>query len=260
MKSTIHHSFTAIVAAVAIAAVACSASPAHAEVIPVTSWADDIAGGNGTNDPLINSAGSAARIAGSFAQQTLGLVGDKITMTGSFVLTGSPPANQPTGVFRWGLFDHNGEPLNNGWLGYLAESDSSNGTAGSDFWRKTNTGSNYTTPGGTDALLADVEQTTGGFLANTSYGFELTATRLPGNQLQLDWILSTGFSSSITDTTPSTFSFDRVGLFIGPQLNSSAQFTDVNITTMIVPEPGTLAMLGIGTAGLALVYRRRRRG
>jgi len=258
MKSTISLAFPALVVAAAISA-AVNASPAHAAVLPVTSWADDIGGGNGTNDPLINSASVNARIAGSFAAQTLGTVGDTISVTGSFVLTGTPNVNQPTGVFRWGLYDNNGEPFNNGWQGYLAESDSSNAVAGSDFWRKTNLGSNYTTPGGTDFLLADVEQTTGGLSAGTSYSFELTATRLAGNQLQLGWVLSNGFSSSVVDVSPSTFSFNRVGLFVGQQLNSVAQFTDVNITTQIVPEPGTLALFGFGAVGVAVAYRRRRR-
>jgi hypothetical protein len=180
------------------AAISVSVNPSvvHAAVIPVISWADDIGGGNGTNDPLINNAGTNSRIAGSFAMQTLATVGDSISLTGSFVLTGTPNANQPTGVFRWGLFDNNSQPFNSGWLGYLAESDSSNGTAGSDFWRKTNPGSNYTTPSGTDFLLADVEQTTGGLSTGVSYDFTLTATRLAGDQLRLEWTLSNGFSSA----------------------------------------------------------------
>jgi hypothetical protein len=230
---------------------------ANADVIPVTVWADDIGGGNGTNDPLINSPGSNARIAGAFPLQSLNLAGDSISLTGSFVPTGTPPTNQPVGVFRWGLYNVNGQPANAGWLGYLAESDSSNGIAGSDFWRKTNPASNYTTPSGTDFKLANVEQVTGGFSAGVSYSFELKATRLAGDQLQLDWIVSNGFAASVIDPTPSTFSFDRVGLFIGQQLNSSAQFTDVNVTVTQVPEPGTLALAGFGTIGLALVCRRR---
>jgi hypothetical protein len=49
-------------------------------------------------------------------------------------------------------------------------------------------------------------------------------------------------------------------LLVGQQLNSSAQFTDVNITTQIVPEPGSLVLAALGAVGGAVVYRRRRRG
>jgi hypothetical protein len=66
----------------------------------------------------------------------------------------------------------------------------------------------------------------------------------------------TGYSSA-TFPADGTFTFDRIGLFLGPNVDGgNATFSNSSITT--VPEPATCALGAIGASGVLTTARRRR--
>jgi hypothetical protein len=216
-----------------------------------------------TNDPIVgdgstDSADDEAIYASISGQvPTLTQIGDRVTLSGSVTLEGSSSSDEQ---FRWGLYDVNGSSTVSGWQGYFAVNGIT--STGSNL-RERNQPNGATFWTSSSATLLATTAAAGTSFSAATYAFTLSIARTTGDRLQIDWSLvrtsGTGaynVSSSFLDTTPSTFSFNRVGFHLGGSLNADrATFQDITVT--YIPEPSTA---GLGIVGIASLALRRRRG
>jgi hypothetical protein len=254
--------------------------PAPVHAAAVTSWTQTTSGSNiaglNTASPVFgngttNSGNGYQMNATLPSVYTLAAVGDSVTFSGSaaFSLNTGAASDQ----FRVGLFSTNGSGNNNGWLGYFATNSGSGGNPNGRLWeRKAVTTTAYFNNDAT--LSADERQAFAGIPASTSgtstflagtYTFSIGATRT-STGLSVSWsIIGTGgttysISGTYADSTPQTYSFDRVGLMTGGGLNADQiSFSSLDVTYSAVPEPASwgviTACLALGVVGL----RRRAR-
>lgn len=201
--------------------------PARELVIPAKGeWAA------GLGNPAISSPGSASPVwentAGTaihspFPQVTLADPGDSITLSADATFLGLP-ASDVGDRFAWGLFSTI-SGVNN--PGYLATNDTT-----AAFWKKS-TGA-YSSAAGASIL------TTATFpppaFTDGNYRLVLTLTRTTSGALDYyaalvrasDGVLLSAFTGS--DTSPGTFSFDRVGLRLGsPATSVSLRHTSITV-------------------------------
>jgi hypothetical protein len=214
-----------------------------------------------TNDPIVgdgtpNSADAEAIHASiSGLIPSLSQAGDRVALAGTVVLTGVASSNDQ---FRWGLYDVNGKPDVNGWLGYFG-SNGITGQGGNLRERDLPNGAGYWL--GTSATILATSAPAGASFSSATYNFTLEIERTAANGLQIGWSLTRvgssayNLASSFLDTEPSAFSFNRVGFLLGGSLNADqASFQDITVT--YIPEPSSAVIGMIGAASLAL--RRRR--
>ncbi|MFA6959400.1 MAG: PEP-CTERM sorting domain-containing protein [Opitutaceae bacterium] len=219
--------------------------------------------GNGTSGS--ESADSQTIYASTATSHTLSSVGDSISLSGGVTFTGlnTPDADQ----FRFGLYDVNGQSGATGWLGYFASnSGASAGPTYSRLWERANpnTGSFGSGTGATAIANVNASPSNTSFVSG-DYTFSLTITRV-STGLSLAWTLigtdvSYSVSGTFTDTTPLTYTFNRVGFFAGGSLDADqVGFSNVDVTfTSAVPEPASWGTLAACFAFAAVCMRRRSR-
>lgn len=229
---------------------------------------------------------SGRGIHGTFLPQSLN-VGDRLTATFSFTTPATVGSAISTG-FRVGFFDTTGKPglaadltassgspnaIYNNLLGYMFDWDvnlaSGNNT---QFRERSNAASgqllaatgDYTAVGSGGGINYS-------FLANTAYVGVFTLERTGASALDLTASLSQGASllttHTVSDTSPSTTTFGLLGFHANSStFGSSAtpgvadngiDFSNMKIEYVPVPEPSTIAMFALGTAGLLLRRRQR---
>lgn len=251
--------------AVAVLTVGLGALSADAALL--TSWTQysgTISSGLNTASPVLGNgttdSGDNQSIYAVAPTYTLSSVGDSLTLSGgvTFVNLATPQADQ----FRFGLYNVNGQSGGTGWLGYMASnSGTSAGPTYSRLWERNNPNTGSFGSGTGATAVANVNATPGNTsFASGAYTFSLTLTRV-ATGLQVGWTLigtnvSYTVSGSYLDTTPQTYTYDRVGFFTGGGLNSDqVSFSNVDLT--VVPEPGVLGLVAAGLT-FCLILRRRR--
>jgi hypothetical protein len=163
-------------------------------------------------------------------------VGDKLTLTGSATLTGIAP----NGIrqFRWGLYDVNESPDVNGWLGYFATQGS--GTTKGELFERKDPNTTQFFAGGTGNVSVNFTQGTapgtGVNFVDGTYSFFLSIELMPdGVQVHSSIKRSSDGQDfgtvSLLDTTPLTYTFNRVGFLIGNALDADlVQFSNIDAT------------------------------
>ena len=133
-------------------------------------------------------------------------------------------------------------------------------------WTATSAGSLLGTAGNWGALINDGTSGNHGWDNGTQYtlvfdlvrtassGLDVTAT-LTGGTLNGDGSLSVNY----VDSTPNTFTYDTFALRPSQSSQASTGIVFSSFRVQFIPEPSTLALLGLGLAGFACAYRRARR-
>ncbi len=188
----------------------------------LTGWSSNIAGkvtvnGGTPSNPLLNpddptDTYSTNTLQALFSPITLANAGDKIVLTGTLQMTGTPVASQ-SNWFRFGLYDNRGQASNiaTDWLGWTG--------MGNSLYERTSTGLFSTGNGATertpDGSPAPVSSTSPA--GNPPLGFEVTITRTGTGVVVTHLIQNLATSGTLmrysyTDTTP-----NNNGLITGAQ-------------------------------------------
>jgi len=227
----------------------------------------------GTTTTFVNTTNATAPISQIFANSTIGLapttvtlanIGDTISLTGTATFTGGSAYGNTQ--WRIGLFYRDNRlGVNTGiqgtnWLGYFVGAGQG---AASSFYERVdpNTGM-YTS--GTGATVAGSGNNPGVNFDAGVYDISLSVLYSAINTLQFNFSIieqagGSGYSSIsalITDASPSTYSFDRVGMLNGGSVNATQlKYDNLTVTYTPAPEPSSLALVALGFVGWGL--RRR---
>lgn len=250
--------------------------PVDAQATLLTSWTQN-SGSNGSNlntaNPILGTgatdSGDNQQIhAATASTYTLSSVGDSVSLSGGIAFSGlaTPQADQ----FRFGLYDANGQSGVTGWLGYFATNagNPSGGTGPtvSNLWERSNPNTGSFGSGTGASSISTVGATpSGNAFVSGNYTFSLSIIRV-STGLELSWSLigtdvTYSLSKTFIDTTPQTYTFNRVGIFTGGGLNADQiSFSNIDVSFVsAVPEPASwgviTACLVFGFAGI----RRRAR-
>ena len=174
--------------------------------------------------------------------------------------------NVADGAFRFGLFSSGGtrstadaNGFNNSvfsnWTGYFGKTTfgTNNASSRSGVQYRTNGGNNLMT--GTTQIGSGYNLTNGNS-TNTFYSASIQLT-LTNSTIVLDTVIA-GQAISRTDSVALWTNFDSVVFSASAAAIGSYSIDNVQVTSYSIPEPSTVAMLGL--TGVALVaYRLRRR-
>lgn len=227
----------------------------------------------GTTTTFVNTTNAAAPVSQFFGNSTIGLapttvtlanIGDSISLTGTATFAGGSAYGNTQ--WRIGLFYRDNRlGVNTGiqgtnWLGYMMGAGQltastfyerndpntgmyASGTGATPFGSGSNPGTNF------DAGVYDLT-------------FNILYSAVNTLQFNFSIIEQAGGSSYssvsalITDASPSTYSFDRVGMLSGSSVNATQiKYDNLTVTYTPAPEPSSLVLVVGGFAGLVL--RRR---
>jgi hypothetical protein len=255
--------------------------PASAGAISyeVSNWVADLNGQtraiavsqSGTTTSFVNATNPASPASQFFGNSTIGAVpttltlasvGDQISLSGVATFNGGSPNGNTQ--WRLGLFYRDGrdqggtEGLN--WLGYFM--GAGHNTASTFYERNDPNTGMYAS--GTGAVGAASGNNPGAVnLANVGYDLSFNVLRSGVNELQFNFSIVrqgggySSISSLITDSSPTTFAFDRVGMLSGSSLNATEiRYDNLTVTYTPVPEPSSLVLAALAWAGL-VAFRRR---
>lgn len=228
----------------------------------------------GTTTTFVNATNAAAPVSQFFGNSTIGLspttltlanVGDSISLTGTATFTGGSAYGNTQ--WRIGLFYRdNRTGVNTGiqgtnWLGYMM--GAGQGAASSFYERNDPNTGMYAS--GTGASVFGSGNNPGVNFDAGVYDLSLSILYSAVNTLQFNFSIieqagGSGYSSisaTINDVTPSTYSFDRVGMLSGGSVNATQiKYDNLIVTYTPVPEPSVLALAGLSFAGLVALRRR----
>lgn len=259
------------------------APAAAAEAAPVTDFftlkaspATTLSGTGNTDDPVLGTGATtadAARMIGYFPDITLANTGDFITLSYGMSFTAGTIANASDN-WRYALYDRNGETAET-TNSNLAVVGNDNTDAFRGYWFGVDTNPNPTGVQGTlrernvvdgsqddpfaNASATNISTPTGTatLAAATAYTGTMTITRTGLTEVTITGSFTGNGSNtwSFVDATAITFTYGVVGFLNGGNINADqVTFSNVLITTN-VPEPASMALLGLG----GLLVRRRRR-
>ncbi|MFQ3669967.1 MAG: PEP-CTERM sorting domain-containing protein [Verrucomicrobiia bacterium] len=204
------------------------------------------------------SFGGVARIFDGTRPFTLA-VGEIMTLTFDMQWVSSLPDNN--GGFRFGLLAWNEDsPLTGGSdNGYYAQVRVGTGSSGASNGAALIKDSGGPTPpsflaGSDTTALATITGYTGVAATATTYQAILTLNRLSATELQISGSFNGNSIGTVTDSTSPFFSFSSA--FIGTG-GVNPNFRIDNVEVVVVPEPSTAALLGLGFFALYLLRRRR---
>jgi hypothetical protein len=244
------------------------------DAVSGTTIADSGSGGNFTvsGTPTGNADWRAA------LPSTLSLnVGDSVTLSGS--LSWATSGAMGGGGFRIGLLDFGAPGTLTGttwnttsadsgvtgyWWGLPTGGTGVSNPGGGEITRKPTGSANAWFSGTGGTSVSGTGNNNAGNMTPNTYNFSLTLSRT-GSGVDLSYSMVGGSYSeigSVSDTAGTVpLTFDTLGFFANTADNSfgapgGVSFNNVDVTLTQVPEPSSLALAGIGVAGL-LIYRRR---
>jgi hypothetical protein len=268
-------------------AVGCAASlltvlNAAAVSYGVSNWVVDTSGQTraisvgqiGTTTSFVNATNAAVAASQFFGNSTIGSspttltlanIGDQISLTGTATFIGGGTYGNTQ--WRIGLFYRDNRlGVNTGiqgtnWLGYFV--GAGQGTASSFYERiDPNTGM-YAS--GTGASVALSGNNPGVNFDAGVYDLTFNILYSAANTLQFNFSIIeqaggssySSISATITDASPSTYSFDRVGMLSGGSVSATEiRYDNLTVNYTPVPEPASLALAVLGLAGV-IGFRRR---
>lgn len=219
----------------------------------------DDSAGIGSGDALQhNPNGSTFRkIIRTYSAFTLSSEGDYLELNFDLRFPSGSPTSNSQG-FRFGLYNSNGtaptadgQNLTTNDFGYYSALGTG-GTAGKFIFE---TEANGFLGGGTQNQLVG-----GGTTAlNDALAHQITfRLERVATGLSVDLSFDGGSILAVVDTSPTTYTFDQIGIGLGSVSSTDDNYRIDNVQLTAVPEPSSLMLVGIALAGGLTVFRGRR--
>lgn len=178
-------------------------------------------------------------------------INDILELTLKAQYAGTPGSNGSG--FRFGLFQ-NAAPDNA--YGVFVRTGTNNGALFDVRRDNVSGGDGVPGAGGTTVLTASGPVVPNGSIPNSTTGIDayMRVWRVDATTVQIDATIN-GVSGTFTDSSGITF-FDAIYIRNG-SISTSFRVDDINLVRGVIPEPASLALLGLG--GLLILPRRRGR-